>query len=49
MTWALFWLASFVVAFVAFSVISLLIAVRGIAEIRELFVALELERRRRAR
>ncbi|HUL76306.1 MAG TPA: hypothetical protein VL691_22165 [Vicinamibacteria bacterium] len=48
MSWALFWLVSFVVAFAAFGVISLLIAVRGVAEIRELFASLEEERRRRA-
>ena len=47
MSWSAFWLASFVVAFLAFSLISLLIAVRGVAEIRELFAALEDERRRR--
>ncbi|HEX9186842.1 MAG TPA: hypothetical protein VGB87_07215 [Vicinamibacteria bacterium] len=47
MTWSAFWLASFVVAFLAFSLISLLVAVRGVAEIRELFAALEDERRRR--
>ena len=47
MTWPGFWLASFVVAFLAFSLISLLVAVRGVAEIRELFAALEDERRRR--
>jgi hypothetical protein len=45
-TWALVWLATFVVAFVAFTLISLAIAVRGVAEIRELFAALEDERRR---
>jgi hypothetical protein len=47
MSWALFWLAAFVAAFGAFSLISLLIAVRGVAEIRELFSALEEERRSR--
>ncbi len=47
MTWALVWLATFVVAFLAFALISLAIAVRGVAEIRELFAALEDERRRR--
>jgi len=46
-SWAAFWLLSFVVAFLAFSLVSLLIAVRGVAEIRELFGALEEERRRR--
>jgi hypothetical protein len=45
-SWAAFWLGSFVVAFVAFSLVSLLIAVRGVAEIRDLFAALEEERRR---
>lgn len=48
MSWALLWLATFVVAFLAFSLISLVIAVRGVAEIRELFSALEEERRRKA-
>ena len=48
MTWALFWLISFVAALGAFSLISLAIAVRGVAEIRELFTALEVERRRKA-
>jgi hypothetical protein len=47
MSWALLWLATFVVAFGAFSVISLVIAVRGVGEIRELFSALEEERRRK--
>jgi hypothetical protein len=47
-SWALLWLATFVVAFLAFSLISLVIAVRGVAEIRELFSALEEERRRKA-
>ena len=45
MSWALFWLVAFVVAFGAFTLISLVIAVRGVAEIRELFTALEKERR----
>ena len=48
MSWALLWLATFVVAVLAFSLISLVIAVRGVAEIRELFSALEEERRRKA-
>ena len=47
MTWFVVWLATFVVAFLAFTLISLAIAVRGVAEIRELFTALEDERRRR--
>ena len=47
-SWALFWLVAFVVAFGAFSLISLVIAIRGVAEIRELFAALEEERRRKA-
>ena len=49
MSWAFFWLVSFAVAFLGFSAISLVIAVRGVAEIRELFSALEEERRRGAR
>ncbi len=48
MTWAVVWLVTFVVAFGAFSLISLLIAIRGVAEIRELFAALEEERRGRS-
>ena len=48
MSWALIWLAAFVVAFGAWSLISLVIAIRGVAEIRELFSALEEERRRKA-
>ena len=48
MSWALVWLATFVVAFLAFSLISLVIAVRGVAEIRDLFSALEEEKRRKA-
>lgn len=47
MSWALFWLVAFVVAFGGFTLISLVIAVRGVAEIRELFAALEQERRRK--
>jgi hypothetical protein len=46
-SWELVWLAAFVVAFSSFTLISLVIAVRGVAEIRELFAALEEERRRR--
>jgi hypothetical protein len=48
MSWAFFWLATFGVAFGVFSLISLVIAVRGVTEIRELFSALEEERRRKA-
>jgi hypothetical protein len=47
MSWALFWLLAFVVAFGSFVLISLAIAVRGVGEIRALFTALEEERRRR--
>jgi hypothetical protein len=47
MSWPLFWLIAFVVAFGSFVVISLAIAVRGIGEIRDLFRALEAERRSR--
>lgn len=47
MSWPLFWLIAFVVAFGSFAVISLAIAVRGVGEIRELFRALEEERRGR--
>jgi hypothetical protein len=46
MSWALFWLGAFVLAFAGFVLISLAIAVRGVGEIRELFAALERERRR---
>jgi hypothetical protein len=48
MSWGLLWMISFVVAFGAFILISLAIAVRGVAEIRELFAALEEERRRKS-
>ncbi len=47
MSWASFWLIVFAAAFGAFTVISLAIAVRGVAEIRELFAALEEQRRRK--
>ena len=47
MSWPLFWLIAFVVAFGSFVVLSLAIAVRGIGEIRDLFRALEEERRSR--
>jgi hypothetical protein len=47
MSWAHFWLVAFVAAFGGFTLISLVIAVRGVAEIRELFAALEEVRRRR--
>jgi hypothetical protein len=47
MTWALLWLAAFVVAFGGFTLISMVIAVKGVGEIRELFTALEEERRRK--
>ncbi len=46
MSWALFWLVAFVLAFGSFTLISLVIAVRGVAEIRELFTALDEERQR---
>lgn len=45
MSWAPFWLLTFVVAFAAFALISLVIAIRGVAEIRELFAALADEKR----
>ena len=48
MSWSLFWLVAFVVAFGSFVVISLAIAVRGVGEIRDLFRALEEERRGRS-
>jgi hypothetical protein len=47
MSWAHFWLAAFTLAFGGFTLISLVIAVRGVAEIRELFTALDEERRRK--
>jgi hypothetical protein len=47
MSWPSFWLFAFVVAFLSFVLISLVIAVRGVGEIRELFRALEEERGRR--
>jgi hypothetical protein len=40
MSWTSFWLATFVVAIGSFALISLVIAVRGVAEIRELLTAL---------
>jgi hypothetical protein len=49
MSWAAFWLVAFVVAFGAWCSISLAIAVRGVAEIRELFTALEEDKKRRSR
>jgi hypothetical protein len=47
MSWPLFWLIVFVVALGSFVLISLAIAVRGVGEIRDLFRALEEERRSR--
>jgi hypothetical protein len=47
MSWPSFWLIAFVAAFGSFIVISLAIAVRGVAEIRDLLRALEEERRGR--
>jgi len=47
MRWEHVWLIAFVVAFSSFVLISLAIAIRGIGEIRELFTALEEERRRK--
>jgi hypothetical protein len=47
MSWALLWMVAFAVALASFTLISLVIAVRGIGEIRELFAALEEERRRK--
>ena len=48
MSWAVLWLVAFAVALASFVLISLAIAVRGVGEIRELFAALEDERRRKA-
>jgi hypothetical protein len=48
MSWPLFWLITFVVALGSFVLISLAIAVHGVGEIRDLFRALEEERRRRS-
>jgi hypothetical protein len=48
MSWALLWLVAFVAAFGAFTAISLVIAIRGVDEIRELFSALEEEKGRRS-
>jgi hypothetical protein len=49
MTWPIFWGITFFLAFLAFCVISALIAIKGVGEIRELFAALEEERRRKGR
>lgn len=46
MSWSVIWLMVFVAAFAAFGLISLLIAVRGVAEIRKLFADLEDAKRR---
>ena len=48
MSWPLVWLIAFVVAFGSFVVISLAIAIQGVGEIRDLFRALEEERRGRS-
>jgi hypothetical protein len=47
MSWAGFWLVAFAAAFAAWCLISLAIAVRGVAEIRQLFSALDEERKKR--
>jgi hypothetical protein len=47
-SWTHVWTIAFFFAFAAFALISALIAVRGVAEIRDLFSGLEQERRRRA-
>ena len=49
MTWPVVWGIVFLFAFSAFCVISALIAVKGIGEIRELFAALEKGSRRKGR
>ena len=49
MTWPIVWGITFFFALLAFCVISSLIAVKGVGEIRELFAALEEERRRKGR
>jgi len=49
MTWAGFWLAVFVGTFASFTGLSVLIAVKGVGEIRELLDELEIARARRAR
>jgi hypothetical protein len=47
MSWESLWLVVFVAAFAGFTLISILIAVNGVAEIRELFAVLEAETSRR--
>jgi hypothetical protein len=46
-SWPLAWLVTFAVAFGAFGLISLVIAIRGVAEIRELFAGLDETMRRK--
>lgn len=46
MSWNVVWLSVFVAALAAFGLISLVIAVRGVAEIRQLFAELEDAKRR---
>ncbi len=41
MSWGSFWLVVFAASFAAFTLISLLIAVRGAAEVRDLFDTLK--------
>jgi hypothetical protein len=47
-SWSTVWTIAFFFAFTAFALISALIAVRGVAEIRDLFSGLEQERRRKS-
>ncbi len=45
--WYYFWMASFVVAGSAFAFIAVVVMVRGIADLREMFAGLRAERRSR--
>lgn len=49
MSWSLLWFAVFLSAFVSFTAISLAVAVKGIAEVRELFASLQDEAQDRGR
>jgi hypothetical protein len=48
MSWSMLWLVVLVASFVSFTAISLGVAVKGVAEVRELFALLEHTARDRA-
>jgi len=45
--WYLFWMANFVIAGTAFAVIAVVVAIRGVKDLREMFANLRAETKRK--